>query len=156
MKRRFVVVGVIGTVVLVLLAGWFFSGGDLNEYAGRLEEVRAAAKAEGLPLSLAEVETRGALLPSLNAASAIAAAHGATQDVGREYEAPEDGGIEALRASLEGFDEAIAAWSTAAGLKECNFERDWERGAWLPFPELAQLKAGARFLLADARLGRLE
>lgn len=156
MKRRFVAVGVIGTVVLVLLAAWFFSGGDLNEYAGRREAVRAVARAEGLPLSLSEVDTRGALARSLNAAPAIAAAHTATEAVGRDYEAPEDGGIDALRSSLEEFEEAIAAWSTAAGFDDCDFERDWERGVWLPFPELAQIKEGATLLLADARLGRLE
>ena len=156
MKRKFLVVGAFGTVVLVLLAAWFFSGGDINEYAGRLEEVRAAAKAEGLPLSLSEVDTRGTLAVHLNAAPLIATAHAATEKVGREYEAPEDDGIDALRSSLEGFEEAISSWSAAAGVKECKFERDWELGIEVFFPELEQLKDGARLLLADARLGRME
>ena len=156
MKRRFLFVGVAGTVVLSLLAAWFFSGGDLNEYAGRLDAVRASARAEGLPLSLSEVETRSALSPSLNAAPVIAAAHAATEAVGREYDAPEDEGIEALRASLDGFEDAIDAWSAAGSYKECKFEREWELGSEVFFPELRQLKDGARLLLADARLARLD
>lgn len=156
MKRKFVLVGVFGTVVLGLLAVWFYSGGDLNEYAGRLDEVRAEAKAEGLPLSLSEVEIRGELVQFLNAAPAIANAHEATERVGREYEAPEDEGIDALRASLEGFDAAIRSWAAAGGFKECKFERDWELGIDLRFPEFSQVKSGAKLLLADARLARLE
>ncbi len=55
MKKLFILIGVLGTVLLLGAAGWYFSTGDLREAAAELEQAREDALALSLPTAAGSV-----------------------------------------------------------------------------------------------------
>lgn len=157
-------------VILVLLAAvlvWFlmyvaFRVGQFGWAASRLPQERAAARREKIPLTPADLRRRPPVPNAQNAAPLyrrIAAAldRKAVNDDEKALDALRkptrtETDREAARRVLARRKPVLDLAERAAALPHCDFQRPYEKGAAVEFPEYAALRHAARLLAAQATL----
>jgi hypothetical protein len=161
MKKRQVPIAavVVGSVLLICgLGGWLvWSKSDMGAAAAELDQAVIDAKAAGLPWVAADLDQRPAVKEGENAAPLIRQAQALIDGDAKlvkalkaSDEAQRGGDDMAMRAALDTLQPLVRLARLAADKPRCDFHRDWDEGAWLMFPELADVKLLAKVLGAQA------
>lgn len=159
-------------IALWSLAGILFTSGVVygtrvlptHASNANLERELEAARREGIPVSAQDVRASiPTASPSENAASLyrqFGALTGSTLDTSKNQYlavfAHDAKARDALRAQLASEAAAFGVIDEAAKRPKCWFNREWERGAGLLFPEYSKMRQGARMVLSRGCLEAAE
>jgi len=139
-------------VAALVLGGLIYR--DYGAVAANLSAENAAAKKDGLPVTVQEFTERLKVPDAENAAPEYTAIFAAMKDSAsiqaatKQLRGPSP---EPSKAALLTLDPVLARARIAAAKPRCNFERDWAHGTNLPCPEIGDAKTLANALCGAAR-----
>jgi hypothetical protein len=167
--------GLAASLVMICGGGYFvyrkiplFS--DVPDTAGRLEENARKAKEAGVPFLASDLVPNPPVSDSQNAAHLLKA-------IGEKYhdeistsasggqsataytkmsDAIKNGDLPSARKKLRDYDGLMSMGRKAAEFPQCYFERDWDMGPNLMFPEFSQLKNLAKLFAVRAEFKALD
>lgn len=133
---------------------WYYGQSDLNEWAEKLEGIKKEAKADGISLGQFTTDPKAVPPARENVIGAFSDAILAVSSAGGQFEPLQNDGIDALRASLEPYREAIDAW-TQASTFEVIAKSPRSDGSIVAISE-TDARFAATLLLADAKVARAD
>lgn len=165
-RKRKVALTLLPVVMIVALGAVAWQTSDLGRASRDLEAQRAAAKREGVPTEYADLRrlsppvgiADNAAVPYARAFEALRSsgalkglkADRLIREIGEGKAKPED--LLALRGALEKAAPALEMAREGARRPGFSFDRQWEKGAELLFPEYADARGVVRALVLRAML----
>jgi hypothetical protein len=144
---------ILGFVVLGFASPLIYLAFSRSRAAAEYQDQLALARKEGIPTSAAEfAATVRTATPAENAAPLYKQLHQVSKvspAVDKAVQVIRDGGsVGGVQKLLTQEAETVALLDRATRLPRCWFDRDWSEGAALLLPELANMKFGAKLLVA--------
>lgn len=172
-RRFLLIVGIIVLAAVIAVVGWgtwriYHVQADIRDAAGRLPHELAMARAEGLPLEPAELRRHPPLTADRNAAPIFREMVAMSRELEgqrpgstRTYEDAADGlrrwgrteaDRQAARQYVQRWEPYLRLAERAAAMPDCDFQRRYEEGLDMKFPEYAAARQAARVLAMRAVL----
>lgn len=129
--------------------------GDLAGLAAAVEKERAETRRQGIPLEPEDLKRTPPVPPDQNAAPLYREAFRKLPEIPSDTdeavfrilmgEAPEPDFTQ-VAAKFDALEPWLQTVVRATRLPNCDFERDWSKGMYVEFPELAEMRKCAKFL----------